>query len=273
MTPQVRFHIALCEENLGNLVAAMKGFQLAAEEARQAGSTAAEVAEKAPGRAEALRKRIGTLKINVTGKVTSSKVLLDGAPLAASSFGTAIAVDPGTHVVEVRDASGKATVRKELTVGAQGDEQTSVEVHDADAPPASTASSSPSSSPSSLPPPLPPVEAAPSRVPIYIAGGAGLAFLLGSAALFTAARITISDVKAHCLDQVNLKGCDPTYKNEADLGELYLTLSSAALGVGASGLVTAGILLLTLAPRKPAPPQATITIVPTGPGIAIRGVF
>src|SRR5262249_19640015 len=31
MTPQVRFHIALCEENLGKLVSAMKGFDLAAE--------------------------------------------------------------------------------------------------------------------------------------------------------------------------------------------------------------------------------------------------
>ena len=37
MTPQVRFHIALCEENLGRLVQAIKGFELAAEEARAAG--------------------------------------------------------------------------------------------------------------------------------------------------------------------------------------------------------------------------------------------
>ena len=33
MTPQVRFHIALCMENVGMLTQALEGFQLAAREA------------------------------------------------------------------------------------------------------------------------------------------------------------------------------------------------------------------------------------------------
>src|ERR1700730_6730668 len=72
-TPQVRFHIALCEENLGHLVSAMKGFDLAAEDAKQAGAAAVEVATNAPARADALRARIPKLRLDATGKVTTSK--------------------------------------------------------------------------------------------------------------------------------------------------------------------------------------------------------
>jgi hypothetical protein len=278
MTPQVRFHIALCEENLGNLISAMKGFQLAAEDARQVGSTAAEVAEKAPVRAEALRKRIGTVKINVSGKVITSKVVLDGAPLAAASFGTEIPVDPGAHVVEIQDASGKKISRKELTIGERGAEQVSVEINDTEPPPPPT-SSPPLPSPyeaSSSPPPVAPAPAPtpppPSRAPAYIVGTVGLVFLLGAGALFGISQYTIFDIRRNCKDQPNGKGCDVGYENEAALGRLFLPLSGAALGVGLTGVVTASILFVALTPKKSAS-KAAITIAPTGLGIQIRGVF
>src|ERR1043165_5621106 len=37
MTPQVRFHIAVCEENLGRLVAALGGYELALADADSVG--------------------------------------------------------------------------------------------------------------------------------------------------------------------------------------------------------------------------------------------
>lgn len=277
MTPQVRFHIALCEENLGNLVSAMKGFQLAAEDARQVGSTAAEVAEKAPVRAEALRKRIGTVKINVSGKVITSKVVLDGAPLAAASFGTEIPVDPGTHVIEIQDASGKRISRKELTVGEHGAEQASVEVNDTEPTPpsSSTAPVPPPSASSSEAAPVapPPSPSSPSRAPAYIVGTVGLVFLLGGGALFGVSQYTIFDVRRNCKDPTNNKLCNADYKNEADYGRLFLPLSGAALGVGLAGLVTAGILWVALTPKKSASAKASITIAPTGSGIQLRGAF
>jgi hypothetical protein len=262
MTPQVRFHIALCEENLGNFASAMRGFQLAAEEARLAGSTAAEVAEKAPPRVEALRKRIGMLKIEVTGKVITSKILLDGLPVVEASFGVELPVNPGDHVVEVNDASGKSTFRKQLTIREQGAERVSVEINDEPLP---------------LPPPkviivAPPPTPQPSRAPVFIAGGTGLAFLLASGALFAAEQVTIFDVSKHCPPFV-LPKCESAYKFEADLGQLYLTLSEISLGVGVAGLATAGILWFALTPKKSAPSKAAISISPAGPGIVIRGVF
>src|SRR5215213_7178870 len=38
MTPQVRFHIAVCEENLGRLVAALGGYELALADADKVGA-------------------------------------------------------------------------------------------------------------------------------------------------------------------------------------------------------------------------------------------
>ena len=61
-TPQVRFNMALCEENLGKLVAALGDYELAASDARA--EKADQVAEEVEGRRESLRQRIP--KITVT---------------------------------------------------------------------------------------------------------------------------------------------------------------------------------------------------------------
>ena len=122
MTPQVRFHIALCEENVGKLVSAMKGFELAAAEGTAAGSSAVEVPPAATQHAEALRGRIAKLHVEVHGKVTTSKVVVDDSPLGDKDE-VDVDVDPGPHVVEVRDASGKVTFHKEVTLAEKGSEQ------------------------------------------------------------------------------------------------------------------------------------------------------
>ncbi len=164
MTPQVRFHIALCEENLGRFVSAIKGFELAGEEAKLAGSAAAEVEKLAPERAAALRSRVGKLRVQVSGKIIDSKVVLDDVALTASSFGADIPVDPGAHVIEVRDKDGKSAFKKDVNVAEevlpddrgprrrQGG-RAGLDGHGGAAPP---------------PPP-------PSRVPVFVAGGLGVA--------------------------------------------------------------------------------------------------
>src|SRR5689334_20757186 len=101
MTPHVRFHIALCDEKLGHLVAAVRGFELAEAEAIKMGKDAQVVADKAPGRAEALRKRVAAVRIEVKGRILYSHILLDGQPIAQKDFGTLVSVDPGPHAIEV----------------------------------------------------------------------------------------------------------------------------------------------------------------------------
>ena len=266
MTPQVRFHIALCEENLGHLVDAINGFALAADEAKRAGSTATEVAENAPKRAEALRRRVPTLRLDVTGKVLTSKILLDGAPVAASLLGVAMPIDPGNHAVEVQNAAGKATFHKDLKLEEKAAQRLEIAVNDVEVIAAKV---------DAAPPPAPPSPER-SRAPVILAGGVGVASLIASGVFFGLRAGTISTVAASCADPVNYTGCKDTADARAAMasGRTYSTLTSVTLGVGLAGLGAAGILWFVTSPKKAAAPtKAGVMLVPTGPGLDLRGVF
>lgn len=266
MTPQVRFHIALCEENLGHLVEAINGFALAGEEAKRAGSTAAEVAENAPRRAEALRGRVPTLRLDVTGKVITSKILLDGAPFAASQLGVAVPIDPGEHAVEVQSAAGKATFHKVIKLAEKAAERLAIPVNDVE-----PASAPAAAAPEPLPPPT-----ERSRAPVFLAGGVGVASLIASGVFFGLRAGTISTVAASCADPVKYTGCKDTADTRAAMasGQTYSTITSVTLGVGLAGLGAAGILWFVTSPKKAAAPtKAGVMLVPTGPGLDVLGVF
>jgi hypothetical protein len=266
MTPQVRFHLALCEENLGHLVSAINGFELAGEEARKAGKSAADVAENAPPRAEALRKRVPALKLHPTGRLLRSRILLDGSAVAAALLDTDIPVDPGTHVVEV-DTGGTPGFRREITLAERETQGVDVEVDDKDEP-APVA-----------PPPTDAPAAAPtkgSRLPVYIAGGVGVASLVGAGVFFGMRQSAISTVRSHCKNGDS--GCDPADYPTAINGERYGTASGVLLGVGLAGLATAGVLFFVLpGPSKAPPPRpqgpATVRLEPTLAGARFVGVF
>jgi hypothetical protein len=260
MTPQVRFHIALCEENLGRLVSAMRGFELAAEEARQAGATAVEVAEKAPERVAALKKRVGTVTVHVNGKLIDSSVTLDGVPLLPSSFDAAIPVDPGAHVVLVLSAEGKGSSRTEVTVAEHGEAQVTVTVADAlFSPP--------------KPKPLEPKPEKGSRLPAYLVGSVGLAALAGSAVFYGLEVVTINTLRREARCDAQDHGCDPAYQSLGDTGRVYSVVSPIALGVGVAGLATAGVLWFTLGPNRSSQRPPALAISPHGRGLAIRGAF
>ncbi len=266
MTPQVRFHIALCEENLGHLVEAINGFELAAEEAKRAGSTATEVAENAPKRATALHARVPTLRLAVTGKVLTSRILLDGNPVSAAMIGVSLPIDPGAHAVEVQSAAGKTTFHKDLKLQEKASESLEIKVNDVEV------AAVPKDD---TPPPTPPSTSR-SRAPVVIAGGVGVASLIASGVFFGLRASTLSTAAAECKDQVNYTGC--THTNGVDdviaRGQMYSTVSMITLGVGLAGLGAAGVLLLVSSPKKaPAPTKAGVTLVPTGPGFEVRGVF
>lgn len=268
MTPQVRFHIALCEENVGHLVAAINGFELAAEEARSAGASAAEVADNAPARAEALRKRVAMLRLTISGKQISSKIVLDGSPLGKAAQDVPIPLDPGAHVIEVQDAAGKSTFKKELSVSEAGSESVEITFADVEPPPAVSSTAPPP------PPPLPPR----SRTPAYIAGGLGVALIVTSGVFYGLRAGTISELTDSCTDKVALTGCDPSKKGLADTGATYGTVSAVTLGAGLAALGTAGVLFFVLGPRKqPAAqssaPATSLTVTPTGTGLRLQGTF
>jgi hypothetical protein len=263
MTPQVRFHIALSEEHTGKLVAAINDFERAEQEAKQA-ANAPDVAENAPVRAAALRKRVPHVRITVTGTIERSKILLDGAPVAAALVGTDLPVDIGKHVIEV-SRDGETIARRELELAESASESVPLEVDDASAPlpkppePEHVA-------PAPLPPPPKPLPPPHSRIPMYAAAGVGVAGLVGAGVFLGLRESTIVEIRDTCPDD---RHCDPDLQSSADNGRTYTVLAGVLAGVGVVGLGTAGVLWLT--ERKPSGPH--VTVAPTAGGLRVLGAF
>lgn len=269
MTPQVRFHIALCEENLGHLVAAINGFEIAGAEAAKAGKSAADVATNAPPRAEALRKRVPILRLHVAGhlggRLDRSKILLDGTVVVAALLDTDIPVDPGKHVVDVL-SDGERSFRREIALRERETQTIEVEVRDSAAPRPSVSATAPPVGP-------PPPAARRSRLPEYIAGGVGVAALVGAGVFLGMRQGAIAEVRSHCTNGDS--GCDPNdYATSID-GERYGTVSGVLLGVGLAGLATAGVLFVVRPAKKPGPLPArtSLRLAPTVGGAYAAGTF
>jgi hypothetical protein len=274
MTPQVRFHVALCEEHLGRLVSALNGFELAAEEARRAGRSAREVAENAPRRAEALRKRVAAVRVDVSGTVRTSRVLIDGKPVAPALFGTQIPLDPGAHTVSV-DSGGKTTFSKDVTLAERGRETVEIAIDDPETPPeppppkpTASASAAPPK-----PPPKPPPLVARERIPAVIAGGVGVAALAGAGVFFGLRESKFSAVRETCKGDPQVKKCDSDTEPLFEQGKTYTTVAAVLGGVGVAGLATAGVLWFVLAPAPGAEQKSSIRIAPTPGGVRVLGAF
>jgi hypothetical protein len=96
MTPQVRFHIALCEDKLGRLVAALGGYELALADA---GTVGPDFRAEVEGNVNRLRGRIPKLVIQRGAGAEAAVIELDGVSLGESSVGVDVPQDPGPHAV------------------------------------------------------------------------------------------------------------------------------------------------------------------------------
>jgi len=264
MTPHVRFHMALCEENLGKLVSALHGFELAGAEATAAGSSAVEVAAPAKEHADALHARIARLHIELIGKLGTSRLTLDGASVAEKDLGSPIDVDPGAHVVELRDGAGKSTFRKELTLAEKGSEKLEIAASD--------------SGPSSAPQGPATSTGGSSRAPAVVAGAIGVAALAGSGVFFVLRANNISAIAQNCTNMASYTGCNPGDADLQSTGKTYTAVADALLAVGLAGVGTGAILWFALAPKaQPSgstpPAAASLRLVPMGTGVKIIGVF
>ena len=122
MTPQVRFHIGVCEENLGRLAVALGSYELALARRR--------------GRSVATSARV-TQKVNRSGRnpenrraARSGSRRRDHRPrgaLGSASIGVELPVDPGPHAITAR-APGLLTVRSHRTRGGRRQSKREVEL-------------------------------------------------------------------------------------------------------------------------------------------------
>lgn len=107
-TAGLRFHIATCEENLGQLVEALHDFE-AAEDLAKADKTekGKQMLTALADPLLAIRARVPHLKVTLPTDAADASVAVDGKPLSTDETGTTLALAPGTHRIEAT-AAGRA---------------------------------------------------------------------------------------------------------------------------------------------------------------------
>jgi hypothetical protein len=113
MTPGIRFHIALCEEKLNQLVAALADYTAAEQAAREQNNKDVSDAIAEPLRV--LRIRVPTLTLDVP-PTAGAEVELDGKNIGAGLWGAPLPVEPGMHRVQAR-ATGKQPFTTQVQLG------------------------------------------------------------------------------------------------------------------------------------------------------------
>ncbi|HEY8039677.1 MAG TPA: hypothetical protein VIF15_07780 [Polyangiaceae bacterium] len=112
-TAGVRYHVALCEEHLGQLASALDEYTAAQLQARA--ENAQDVLRTVGKQLADLSPRVPRLTIRVVPDVPDVVVRLDGIALSAATLGNPIPLDPGPHQVEA-GAPARATSTESLTL-------------------------------------------------------------------------------------------------------------------------------------------------------------
>ena len=261
MTPQVRFHIAFCEEGLGRLVTALGGYELALAEADAVGADFRTEVETSIAK---LRERIPKLVIVRGTNAEAALVKLDGIDLGASSVGVEVPLDPGPHTIT---ATAPGYEPFSQTADLHEREVTNVTIELVPSPePAEPLR--PVGPDQPLPPP------APNRTVPYIVGGVGAAGLIAGGVFFALRQTTLATLEENCPGAERLR-CDksnePAYKRVL----AYSVIAPVATGVGVAGLAAATTLILL--EKKPGQPQKGVVVTPAAPGayagVSVSGRF
>lgn len=242
MTPQVRFHIGLCEAQLGRLVTALGGLELALADADTVGQGFRDEVEQNIAR---LRERIPKLVLRRGAGAEAASIELDGVPLGDTSIGVEVPVDPGPHSITAR-ARGYESFEQTVNLREGATETLQIELEALPAPPPDAQSAAPGA------PPPPRTKVLP-----YVIGGAGVASLVASGVLFALRQSSLSELDSQCENDV----CPSSQKAEYDRLKIYHYGSIATLGVGVAALGTAATLFIL--DRKASKEQAKVTVLPT----------
>ncbi len=239
-------NLADCYEHVGRLASAWARYLDAATLAERAGQLPR--AKKARDHAKALEPRLCRLVIVVEG-VGYTEVRRDAFVMEPATFGVAVPVDPGPHVVR---ATGPAVPVFEVTIDVQSEGETARVVV---RPPAVTLGvAHPGRS---------------QRIVGLVLGGVGVAALGVAAGFGLRARAQWKDAQSDCEGTV----CGPRGVTLADAANRSATLADIGLVVGAVSLV-AGIVVYFAAPRGDRAVARIVPLVgPTTAGLGLAGTF
>lgn len=256
LTPQVRFHTARCNEQLGHLNTALGEYKLAEYEGSQ--QNIPELASITQAR-QALEARVPKLVIRRGPGAELAQVELDGVDLGENQIGQPVGVDPGPHRIVAKlpgdrefqyAAFVKEAETKEVELAPPPGEEPAAAPGKPKAPGADQGVST---------------EAPPKRSVLpWVIGGVGVAGLVGSGVFYILRNGAKSDLESTCHGNV----CPTSSQDTENKGKLYTMLSMVSLGVGVVGIGVATVLLVT-APKKEEPAHAGLNWdVVAGPGDA-----
>jgi hypothetical protein len=261
LTSGVRYHTALCEEHLGRLVAALRDYKAAANQAHS--ENAADVLRLVDKRVADAGDKLPKVTIVLVPSLPDATVWLDGEPVPS---GAPVDLDPGSHKIEAR-AAGRVPFEASVTVVEH--DSTSIEVKlDPIAQPA------PASPPPPPPAPSPKGEsaAAPPAAPRHralalVGTAATLALVAGGIGAYAVASTEHSDAVAGCAQVVSLRTDECDSKRN-----LVRAWDWVAVGAWAGALATATLATVSFVRlRRDADTSAQLVV---GPGsVALRGSF
>lgn len=246
MTPQVRYHIALCEENLGRLVGALGGYELALAGADAVGPEFRAEVEEAIAK---LRARIPKLVVERGSGAEAAQIELDGVTLGASSIGTEVPIDPGPHTITAK-ARGFADFNQTVEVAEQETKVVKVDLEPLAEP----------VEPTEQAPPVrdtgPAEPAGRFRWLPWAVGGGGVAVLAAGGIFFLLQGVKQDQLDTICHGQTQCQLSDPEQvenaKEKKQAAETYNLAGWIATGVGVAA-VGAGVAIYVLQHRKQSP--------------------
>ncbi|APR84761.1 Hypothetical protein A7982_10110 [Minicystis rosea] len=239
-TPQIHLRVGAIEEKLGKLRDALASYQHGLDLA----AALPAVAKVAREQIDALAPRIPTVVVSIAKPPPGLVVTLDGAPLAAASFGAPQPIDPGAHRIHA-EAPGRAARDESFTVVERSSARVDLDL----APIVATA-------PGTTSPPS-------SKVPGVIAAGGGAAALVAGAILVGISVGRDSGIDVQC-GGADRQRCPLSKKDqiESDVRAIN-AMRFSGLGVTVLGAasVAIGTYLLVNA-TKPPPSVGAVTFAP-----------
>ncbi len=266
-TQAVRYRIASCLESLGKLRAALEAYTAASVAAgNDAEST--NIARVSREKMDALSGRVARVIVKLSPVAPDDvQVKIDGDVLQPNAIGTPVAIDPGAHEITAT-GSGAAPFRAQTTITEGGTATVYVFIdapkHAPPLPPIETIPVTQSPKPAS---PLPgePAATAPESTESASSGRttagvvavtAGGVLVAGSIALLLVRHAEIAAIEDACPGGI----CPVARQSELEATRSRALLEgSAAIGVGAAGIIAAGVGIVLLATSNPSASAAHAT--------------
>jgi hypothetical protein len=274
MTPQVRFHLGLCQENTARLLEALNNLERAASEGAE--QNLPTVADEAKEHAANVRARLPRLFI-VVPPGTDTRVEVDGQVVASVLLSRPVAFDPGAHKI-VATAPGLVFSRDVLV--AEREERRIDVVLSRVSPPAAPA---PASAGPVAPLASPPEASSGKGVAAdstsgntshdrwntlgWVAVGVGGAALVGASASALVRQGAISDIDEAC---PGYRNCDRSLESSQSTARTFGALT-AVLGVLGVASVATGVFIVVQPRPEPARPQVALVPWMTAGGTGATG--